>query len=46
MPYLLRILQGKNTGLDGKNDNTVLLLYNMLEKIDLQPEEKTHFPVA
>ena len=46
MPYLLRILQGKNTGLDGKNDNTVLLLYNMLETIDLQPEEKTHFPVA
>ena len=46
MPYLLRILQGKNTGLDGKHDNTVLLLYNMLETIDLQPEEKTHFPVA
>jgi len=46
MSYLLRILQGKNTGLDGNNDNTVLLLYNMLEDIDRKPEEKMYFPLA
>lgn len=46
LPYLLRILQGKNTGADGKNDNTVLLLYNMLENIDQKPEEKMYVPLA
>lgn len=45
-PYLLRILQGKNIGLDGKNDNTVMLLYNSLEEIDGNPEEKLYFPLA
>lgn len=44
--YLLRILQGKNIGLDGNNDNTVMLLYNMLENIDDNPEEKLYFPLA
>lgn len=44
--YLLRILRGKNIGLDGQNDNTVMLLYNMLEGIDANPEEKLYFPLA
>lgn len=44
--YLLRILRGKNIGLDGQNDNTVMLLYNMLEGIDGNPEEKLYFPLA
>ncbi len=46
MIYLYRILTGNNIGLDGKNDNTVLLLYNMLENIDDKPEDKMHIPMA
>ena len=46
MLYLHRILTGKNIGLDGKNDNTVLLLYNMLENIDDRPEDKMYVPLA
>ena len=46
MPYLLRILKGQNIGMDGKNDNTVLLLYNMLENIDQKPEQEKYFPLA
>lgn len=44
--YLLRILEGKNTGVDGKNDNTVTLLYSMLEDIDSDPEEKLYYPLG
>lgn len=44
--YLLRILRGQNTGLDGQNDNTVMLLYDRLEGIDGNPEEKLYFPLA
>lgn len=46
MEYLYRILTGNNTGLDGNNDNTVLLLYNMLENIDDRPEDKMMVPMA
>lgn len=46
MVYLYRILTGNNIGLDGKNDNTVLLLYNMLENIDEKPEDKMYVPLA
>ena len=46
MPYLLRILSGNNRNVDGTNDNTVLLLYNMLENIDRKPEKQKYFPVA
>lgn len=39
--YLNKILTGKNYGIDGKNDNTVLLLYNMIEEtIKKQPVRK------
>lgn len=44
--YLHRILTGNNMGLDGKNDNTILLLYNMLEDIDSKPEDKMYIPMA
>jgi hypothetical protein len=42
--FIHRILKGQNTGLDGENDNTVMLLFNMLAGIENQkPEEKyTH----
>ena len=39
--FLGKILLGKNTGLDGKNDNTVLLLYNMIgETVKKTPARK------
>ncbi len=44
--YLNKILSGQNIGLDGNNDNTVLLLYNMLENIDQKPEDKKYVPLA
>lgn len=44
--YLNKILSGQNIGLDGRNDNTVLLLYNMLKDIDQRPEDVKYFPVA
>jgi hypothetical protein len=34
--FLYKILSGNNAGLDGANDNTVLLLFNMLEGIESQ----------
>ncbi len=46
MQYLLKILKKQNIGLDGKNDNTVLLLYNMLENIDQRPEREKYIPLA
>jgi hypothetical protein len=39
--FLYKILSGNNAGLDGANDNTVLLLFNMLEGIESQkPAQK------
>ncbi len=34
--FLDRILSGSNPGLDGKNDNTVMLLFNLLDGIENQ----------
>ena len=31
--FLNKIMMGKNTGLDGNNDNTVVLLFNMLKDV-------------
>lgn len=44
--YMLKILEGKNIGPDGKNDNTVLLLWNMTEKIDDQPQDQKFVPLS
>lgn len=46
MSYLYRILTGNNIGLDGQNDNTILLLYNMLADIDSKPGDKMYIPMA
>ncbi len=46
MNFLFRILSGENIGLDGQNDNTVLLLYNMLADIDKKPESTKYFPLS
>lgn len=47
---LLRILSGNHIGLSGENDNTVLLLYNMLENIGesmhiLNPDGLKYAPI-
>jgi len=34
--FLNKILMGQNKGLDGNNDNTVLLLFNMMNNIEKQ----------
>ena len=34
--FLTKILLGNNAGLDGNNDNTVMLLYNMMDGIEVQ----------
>ncbi|MBQ3513121.1 MAG: hypothetical protein IJA32_04895 [Lachnospiraceae bacterium] len=44
--YLYKIISGNNIGLDGENDNTVLLLYNMLAKMDEKPGDKMYIPLA
>ena len=46
MNYMQRILTYKNIGLGGENDNTVLLLFNMLKNIDDNPEDKKCFPIS
>lgn len=46
MNYMLRILTNNNIGLDGNNDNTVLLLFNMLNNIDDTPKEKKYMPLS
>jgi hypothetical protein len=40
--FLHKILTGANAGLDGKNDNTVLLLFNMLDGIEKQEPAKKY----
>lgn len=39
--FITNILEGNNIGFDGKNDNTVLLLFNMIETLkEKMPSEK------
>ena len=39
--FLNKILEGKNPGFDGKNDNTILLLFNMIKTLGEKiPNEK------
>ncbi len=45
MPYLMQILRGGNIGPDGENDNTVLLLFNMLDGIDERPGDDKMIPL-
>lgn len=44
--YINKILSKNNIGPDGENDNTVLLLYNMLADIDKNPGDKMLIPMA
>ena len=45
MNYMQRILTKNNIGPNGENDNTVLLLFNMLEDIDNKPTGKKYTPL-
>lgn len=40
--FLNKILQGNNAGMDSENDNTVLLLFNMLNGIEKQVPSHTY----
>ena len=46
MNYMQKILTNKNIGLDGNNDNTILLLFNMLNNIDDNPKDKKYMPLS
>lgn len=46
MHYMHKILTKNNIGLDGQNDNTVLLLFNMLDNIDSRPSEWKYTPLS
>lgn len=45
MPYIWKILKGENIGPGGENDNTVLLLFNMLDGIDGRPGDEKMIPL-
>lgn len=45
MPYIWKILKGENIGLGGENDNTVLLLFNMLDGMDARPGDEKMIPL-
>jgi hypothetical protein len=40
--FMNKILLGNNKGLDGRNDNTVLLLFNMMDGIEKQKPLKNY----
>jgi hypothetical protein len=40
--FLTKILNGNNKGFDGENDNTVLLLFNMMDGIEKQRPSKNY----
>lgn len=46
MNYMQKILTNKNIGIDGNNDNTILLLFNMLNSIDENPKDKKYMPLS
>lgn len=44
--FLNKILSGANAGLDGENDNTVMLLFNMMDNIEQQIPPKKYQMIA
>ncbi len=44
--FIKKILQGENMGPDGENDNTIMLLYNMLDGIEGTIPDKLLTPVG
>ena len=46
MSFILKIMNGENIGPDGQNDNTVLLLFNMIDGIDERPGSQKMIPLG
>ncbi|MBR6402606.1 MAG: hypothetical protein IKS48_04405 [Eubacterium sp.] len=44
--YINKIVSEKNIGLDGENDNTIILLYNMLAKVEEHPRDMLLCPLG
>lgn len=44
--FILKILKGENVGPDGQNDNTVALLFGMLDGIDGRPGSQKMIPLG
>ncbi len=43
--FLFNILGGENFGLDGRNDNTIMLLFNMLDGIEANQSAPSNYTV-
>ena len=43
--FILNILEGENFGLDNRNDNTVMLLFNMIETVDFTQSAPHNYTV-
>lgn len=43
--FIHRILSGNNINIDGTNDNTILLLFNMIEEIKDKKSEREFYPL-
>ena len=41
-----KIVSGENIGLDGENDNTIILLYNMLANVEDNPKGMKLIPLG
>ena len=46
MSFILKIMNGENIGPDGQNDNTALLLFNMIDGIDERPGNQKMIPLG
>ena len=46
LSYMSKILKKENIGLNGENDNTILLLFNMIETTCNIPEEYEYTPLS
>lgn len=46
LEYIFTVLTGQNFGADGRNDNTILLLYNMLENVEANPADVMYMLLA
>lgn len=48
IPLIVDIIFGNNIGLDGENENTILLLFNMIEKVHemLGDKKVKYFPIT
>lgn len=43
--FILNILEGGNIGLDGRNDNTIMLLFNMLDGVETRQNASHNYMV-